>query len=94
MSKLSKKELARIRQELQEQGIYNVIDAQNQKEYRRIIRGVKVKKKIEQPEIDDDSVLQELSMSPDQVESLISNLSKKKDDTKLEDVDWKNVRNI
>ena len=96
MSKLNKKDLQKIKSELSNKGIYNVIDAQNQKEHRRRMKGIKIEtKSVKTSEsIEEDPVLQQLSMNKDQINSLIKQLSKSDDETKIEDIDWKNVRNI
>jgi hypothetical protein len=92
---MSDEEMKKVKKKLAKKGIYNVIDAQDRKGRHRKYKGVKPK---QEPQViledHQDDVIDRLSMSPDQISQLIDKINKPEDKTKIEDIDWKKVRNI
>jgi len=101
MGSLSDKELKRAQSELMKEGVSEVIDAQNVKDYIR-------KKRMKQGNAEsgaynrtvavqdeEPDLLEQFAMGEQEREAILrelSNNTKKKDDTSIEEIDWKNVR--
>lgn len=101
MKALPASKMRTIRKNLEADGIHDVIDAQNVREYIRQKRKKGRKDEEEAYNVRDvgtdphDEVLDKLSLSDEESKALFHMLqdnSIRKDDTSIEEIDWKNVQ--